>query len=108
MARCAGVNDWKDGQPTDTNPTYGGLHYEEGRGWCTRSGDSIKMSSEPYTPSPRRPAHPSGNPNIPYGYQRVAMGIPCPIPGSEDGVCVYSVNGKRAIWDDGNVYMAKE
>ena len=41
------------------------------------------------------------------GYKRVAMGVPCPIAGSEGGTCYYEVDGKRAIWDSGNVYMRK-
>lgn len=51
MARPAssyvpGQSDWKNGQPTDSNPTYGGLHFDEKKGWVTRSGDPIKVSSE--------------------------------------------------------------
>jgi len=39
------------------------------------------------------------------GFKLVAMGIPCPIAGSENGTVYYEVDGERAIWDDGNVYM---
>lgn len=42
------------------------------------------------------------------GYERVAMGVACPIPGSENGTVYYEVKGERAIWDSGNVYMRKK
>lgn len=108
MARCARYDDWENGQPTDTNPSYGGMHFEEGKGWCNSSGEQIRLNSEPWSSSPKRLSHETGNPNIPHGYRRVAVGVPCPINGSDDGVCYYMVNGKRALWDDGTVYMADE
>lgn len=39
------------------------------------------------------------------GYKRVAIGVPCPISGSENGTVYYEVDGERAIWDSGDVYM---
>jgi hypothetical protein len=108
-SNCPGVDHWKNGQPTDSNPTYAGLHYEDGKGWVTRDGNPIRLKSEPYQGSaPHGPNHIPGNPNIPAGYQRVAKGVECPIPGSEDGVCYYHVNGERAIWDAGDVYMVRK
>lgn len=108
MKRCAGYDDWKDGQPTESNPTYGGMHHEQGKGWCNSQGDPVRMKVWNGNPISAVETHPRTNPNIPPGYSRVAMGVPCPIPGSEDGVCVYSVNGERAIWDGGDVYMVKK
>lgn len=108
MARCAGVDHWKNGQPTDDNPRYGGAHYEDGKGWCNSQGTPITMKPWDGERISTVETHQRDNPNIPPGYTRVAMGVPCPIPGSEDGVCVYSVKGERAIWDDGDVYMVKK
>lgn len=100
-----GFDHWKNGEPTADNPRYGGTHYEEGKGWCNSQGDPIK--TKPWTgervASP--PVTNGSNPNIPAGYTRVAKGVPCPITGSENCVVRYSVDGKPALWDDGDVYM---
>lgn len=109
MKRTAGWDDWKDGQPTDSNPSYGGAHFEQGKGWCNPEGEPIRLSvGHASTHDPARQESNWTNPNVPPGYRRVAMGIECPIPGCEGGVVRYEVNGQRAIWDAGNVYMAKE
>lgn len=101
----AGQDGWKDGQPTENNTRYAGAHYEEGKGWCNRNGEPIRTKAWDGERLYDVAVSSRDNHNIPAGYRRVAMGVPCPIDGSEDGVCVYSVNGKRAIWDDGDVYM---
>lgn len=110
--RSAGANDWMNGQPTDSNPVYAGMRYIDGIGWCNPQGERIQNRNARLWNVEDRitsvETHSRENPNIPPGFKRVAMGVPCPIDGSEDGVVYYKVDGENAIWDDGDVYMRKE
>lgn len=101
----AGQDGWKDGQPTESNIRYAGAHYEEGKGWCNRHGEPIRMKEWDGERSYNVQTHASGNSNVPSGYRRVAMGVPCPISGEEDSTVLYTVDGKNAYWIDGDVYM---
>lgn len=104
----AGVDHWKDGQPTDSNPHYGGSHFESEKGWCNSQGEPIRTTTWDGQRNYNIQTAESGNPNIPHGYRRVAMGVPCPIPGEEQNTVLYTVDHKNAYWIDGDVYMRKE
>lgn len=103
----SGVGGWKDGQPTDDNRRYAGTHYEEGKGWCNSQGEQVSTKAWNGERLYNIETHTSDNPNIPAGYRRVAIGVPCPVSGSEDCVVRYSVNGEAALWDNGDVYMRR-
>ena len=88
--------------------SFQGTTYQEGVGRVNRDGKPIKTKAWNGERLYHIETHQSDNPNIPSGYVRVAIGIPCPESGCEDAVVRYSIRGEPAIWDAGDVYMVKK
>lgn len=81
--------DPETGQPIEFKPKQWGLYEGTPRNLGDGSVPPLSVSA------PRA------------GYTLVAQGVECPIPGSEDCMIPYQVNGNYYWWDSGNVYEKK-